>query len=333
MEYDRCLITRVNIVTLVGRTVEHMQASGTDNESIKTYLTDQTNNIVATLDPSTTGLYVWINREYLDGAGWVPDDDYVPTERPWYTETIQSEDEITFVEPYLDMQTNTVMMTVTDLMNDGESVLAMDVSLEPIQQIVEKVSSTAEGIQAFVMNKTGAVVAHSDTQQLGKNYLTETGSPGGAAAEKILAEGRMQFDLSTAEGNYSVYANRLEGGWYSVSMINADIWYRPLTRAMIIFCVVLALVVFFLVFIFLRVSAKNLALQRLHTRIYLEQSRGQAWKALSETDRMTGLFDRVSGERMVNELLASGLPACSSKRILTSSRPSTIPTGTRRAIL
>lgn len=108
MEYDRCLITRVNIVTLVGRTVEHMQASGTDNESIKTYLTDQTNNIVATLDPSTTGLYGWINREYLDGAGWVPDDDYVPTERPWYTETIQSEDEITFVEPYLDMQTNTV---------------------------------------------------------------------------------------------------------------------------------------------------------------------------------------------------------------------------------
>ena len=39
--------------------------------------------IIASLDPSTTGIYGWINEEYLDGAGWVPDEDYVATERPW----------------------------------------------------------------------------------------------------------------------------------------------------------------------------------------------------------------------------------------------------------
>ena len=306
MEYDRCLITRVNIVTLVGRTVENMMASGASNEMIKAYLTEETNNILATLDPSTTGLYGWFNREYLDGAGWVPDEDFVATERPWYTETMASDQEITFVEPYLDLQTNTIMMTVSDLMKDGESVLAMDVSLDPIQKIVEEVSSATEGSHAFVMDNSGIVVAHSDPDQLGKNYLNETDSLGGAVARKILVEGQRQFDLQTAEGNFSVYVDKLEGGWFSISLINADIWYRPLTRAMIIFAVILALVVFALGFFFLRLYAKNLALQRLHTRITLEESRGRKWKALSETDRMTGLFDRVSGERMVNELLESG---------------------------
>ena len=306
MEYDRCLLTRVNIVTLVGRTVENMLASGSDNEKIKAYLTEQTNNIVATLDPSTTGLYGWINRGYLDGAGWVPDADYVPTERPWYTETMESDHEITFVKPYLDMQTNTIMMTVSDLMKDGESVLAMDVSLDPIQKIVEEVSATTEGSQAFVLDNSGIVVAHSDKSQLGRNYLKETENLGGAVARKILAEGQRKFDIQTAEGNFSVYVDKLEGDWFSISLINADIWYRPLTRVMIVFYVILALVVILLAFFFLKMYAKNRALQRLHTRIHLEESQGEKWKALSETDRMTGLFDRVSGERMVEDLLQSG---------------------------
>ena len=306
MEYDRCLLTRVNIVTLTGYAVDQMLLSGTANDAIQAYLVEQTNHVTATLDPSTTGLYGWIGGEYLDGAEWVPDEDYVATERPWYTQTMASDREITFIEPYLDLQTHTVIMTVTDLMSDGESVLAMDVRLDPIQEIVEKVSQTTEGRHAFVLDENGIVVAHSEKSELGKNYLSEPDSLGSAVAGKIFRDGEMQFDLRTAEGNYSVYVDKLEGGWYSVSLINADIWYRPLTRAMIIFCVILALVMFFLVFVFMRINAKNLALQRLHVRITQEERRRKELKALSETDRMTGLFDRVSGERTVNELLESG---------------------------
>ncbi len=53
---------------------------------------------------------------------------------------MESDDEITFVEPYVDMQTGEVMMTVTDMLTDGESVIALDVSLKPIQEIIEKIS-------------------------------------------------------------------------------------------------------------------------------------------------------------------------------------------------
>ena len=38
------------------------------------------------------------------------------------------------------MQTGEVMMTVTDMLADGESVIALDVSLKPIQEIIEKIS-------------------------------------------------------------------------------------------------------------------------------------------------------------------------------------------------
>ena len=304
-EYDHCLLTRVNIVTLVGRTVDNMLASGTSNEKIEKYLIEQTNNVAVTLDPTTTGLYGWVNGGYLDGAGWVPDDGYVPTERPWYIQTMESDQEITFVEPYLDMQTKTVMMTVSDLMSDGQSVIAMDVSLDPLQEIVEQVASATEGSQALVLDYSGIVVAHSDKSQLGRNYLEEPESLGGDVARRILQDGEKQFDLKTEEGNFSVYVDQLEGGWYSVSLINADIWYRPLRNTIFAFSVIMTVVVIFLIMVFLRLIAKNLALQTLHARIDKEEKRGEALQALSETDRMTGLYDRVSGQRKVEELLAS----------------------------
>ena len=302
-EYDRCLLTRANIVTVAGYAVDNMMKSGKDNHTILEYLTAETNYIVATLDPSTTGLYGLINDEYLDGSGWVPDADYEPKERPWYIETLKSEHEITFVEPYLDMQTETVMMTVTDLLSDEKSVIAMDVSLDPIQRIIEDVSSSTEGSQAFVLDTNGIVVAHSDKSQLGVNYLTASDSLGHSIAENILVKSKMLFDLETEEGNFSVYVDRLEGEWYSVSLINADIWYRPLQRTVWIIGIGMAVIIAFLTFVFLRLNAKNQALQRLHRRIDQEERRGNELQVLSETDRMTGLYDRVNGERKINEML------------------------------
>ena len=57
MEYDECLLTRVNIVTVVGYAVDQMLHSGTENRAIEEYLTEETSYIGASLDPSTTGLY------------------------------------------------------------------------------------------------------------------------------------------------------------------------------------------------------------------------------------------------------------------------------------
>lgn len=99
MEYNRYLLTRVDIVTMVANTVEDLLESNSGSREIEKYLADETNNVIETLDPGTTGLYGWINGEYIDGAGWVPDAGYVPTERPWYTETIHTGGKITLVDP------------------------------------------------------------------------------------------------------------------------------------------------------------------------------------------------------------------------------------------
>ena len=261
---------------------------------------------MSTLDPTTTGLYGYVRGTYVDGAGWVPDADYVPTERPWYVETVNKKEKVTFVEPYLDAQTGSVLMTVACLMEDGESVIAMDVSLDSIQDIVVRNALATEGSQAFVIDESGIVVVHSDPQEIGKNYLEAPEGPGGAAAERLLVGHENQFDIKTADGSYSVYGDALEGGWYSVSLISAELWYRPLRSTILLFSIILILVIVFLLAVFLRLFEKNLALEKMAHRISQEEKRGDELQVLSETDRMTGLNDRVSGKRKVTELLAEG---------------------------
>ena len=127
--FDGHLLVRKNIVKLAGHVVDEMIREGKSNGEILEYLTAESLSIKKAIDKDYTGLYGRINGEYCDGDGWVPDEDYVPTQRPWYLETIADDSDITFVKPYLDEQTKTVLTTMAKRLSDGVSVIALDVTL------------------------------------------------------------------------------------------------------------------------------------------------------------------------------------------------------------
>lgn len=259
-EFDRYLLVRQNAVELVAQIVEDMVESGRANTDIVNYITVETQLVQERIDPDITGFYGWVNGAYCDGAGWVPDADYVPTQRPWYRETVTDGGPITFVKPYLDEWSKTVMMTIAALLKDGESVVALDVSLNRIQELTEQIAAQTPDSCGVVLDKDGQVVAHSDEGELGKNYLEEEGTLGAALAEKLFKQNQRQFELSFRGSHYLVYAEDIEGGWKSVALINTATYYRPLNTILsaLILLTVLEAVVFAAVFY--RLAAKNLAI-------------------------------------------------------------------------
>ena len=58
----------------------------------------------------------------------------------------RSDREIAFVDPHLDMQTKTVMITVSKRFGDSGNVLAMDVNISPIQEMVNELLSSDGGM-------------------------------------------------------------------------------------------------------------------------------------------------------------------------------------------
>ncbi len=202
-EFDGYLLVRKNTVILAGHVVDEMMGEGKTNAEILDYLSAESLSIKKSIDKDYTGLYGWINGEYLDGDGWVPEDGYVPTERPWYLETIADDSEITFVRPYLDAQTKTVLTTVAVKLADGKSVIALDITLSRVQEIAEEIARQTVGSYGIVLDETGQVIAHSDDVQLGKNYLEETGT-------EIALEGKHLLIAEDQEINAEVLTDLLE---------------------------------------------------------------------------------------------------------------------------
>ena len=259
-EFDGYFLVRKNTVMLAGHVVDEMIRNGQPNTEILEYLTAESLSIKKSIDKDYTGLYGWINGVYLDGDGWVPDEDYVPTDRPWYKEAIADDSEITFVRPYLDEQTKTVLTTVAKRLSDGVSVIALDVTLSRVQEITEEIARETPGTFGIVLDETGQVIAHSDNSELGKNYLEETDTFGAALADKLHREGRNEFELRFRGRRYMIFSEHIGGDWQSVSVIDTRMFYGPLTvifSVLTLFMVLEAVV--FLVVIY-NLSAKNHAI-------------------------------------------------------------------------
>ena len=259
-ELDGYILVRKNTVILAGHVVDEMIREGRSNDEILDYLTAESLSIKKSIDKDYTGLYGWINGEYLDGDGWVPEPDYVPTERPWYLETIADDGDITFVTPYIDAQTGAVLTTVSEKLSDGVSVIALDVTLSRVQEITEENARQTPGCLGIVLDETGLVIAHSDRAELGKNYLEETDTLGAALAEKLRSGDSGAFELSCQGQKYMVISEKIGDDWQSVSLINIRVFYRPLMIVMsllILFTILEAIV--FLTIIYNQ-SVKNLAI-------------------------------------------------------------------------
>ena len=257
--FDGYLLVRKNIVELAGHVVDEMIREGKPNPEILDYLTAESLSIKKAIDKDYTGLYGWINGEYCDGDGWVPDEDYVPTQRPWYQETIADDSDITFVRPYLDEQTKIVLTTMAKRLSDGVSVIALDVTLSYIQDVTQEIARQTPGSFAIVLDKGGFVIAHSDSAELGKDYLEEKDTLGAALAGRLYDEDSPQFELRFNGQKYIVFTKRIEGGWQAVSLINTRVFYRPL----IIILTILALLTVMEAVVFMRViytqNARNRA--------------------------------------------------------------------------
>ena len=80
MSFDRYLMVRKNTVLLAGNVINNMLAEDQPVSEILHYLTTESQSIKDSIDENYTGLYGWIKGQYCDGVGWVPDEDYIPTQ-------------------------------------------------------------------------------------------------------------------------------------------------------------------------------------------------------------------------------------------------------------
>lgn len=244
----------MDVLWVTADTVNYMMDNGASSKEILEYLTAEAEHQSKEVDENFTGVYGYINGEYLDGIGWVPPKDYEPTEREWYFAAKEAGGKATIVQPYLDAQTNTIMFSVSQLLSDGKSVVALDIALNRVQDIAESMTMNDKGY-GFIMDSTGLIIAHLDKSQKGKVY------PENEEQKKMLHQifdnKKDNFEMSIGGEKCTIFSNQVLNDWHVVMVVSDTKLFHDLRKQMMIGIMITA-TVFLIIVVFCSISVRRI---------------------------------------------------------------------------
>lgn len=206
--------------------VENLLDERASNEQIHQYLIYETSIFSDVIESNSTGIYGYINGEYMDSSGWVPPDDFNVFERPWYTNALEANGDVVFVEPYINAQTGTYMMSVSKLLSDQKSVLSMDIHLDTIQKMNEEMLEYKELEMSMVIDTDGTIVAHSDPIQIGEDYSSDAEAYHKNIYEGLHSDNNNVFSFYIGLDKKIAFSNKVNNEWFMVFVFSEKILFK-----------------------------------------------------------------------------------------------------------
>ncbi len=231
-QMNNFLLKGTDVMQVTEMSVTYMMKNGATTKEIEAFLKQQSKDYKKHISPDFTGIYGWFNGEYIDGSGWIPPADYIPKERPWYTQAQQGNKEMVMVSPYLDTKTNTILFSVAQVLYDGDSVISFDIAMDEVQTIAESIQLNDNGY-GFVVDNEGMVVAHYDEWEKGKNYLKDSEYKGSDMQElmrKIYRnkqQDNASFEMEIDGEECMVFSQKVQEKWNVILIVNyADLFQK-----------------------------------------------------------------------------------------------------------
>ena len=166
------LIKGLDVLEVTGMSVEYLLSQGATPKEVEHFLLEQSRVYAERIDREYTGIYGIINDVYIDGIGWNPGPGFDPTSRPWYKTAVEGNGKSMIVSPYLDAQTNTIMISVAQLLSNKKDVISLDIYMDKFHNLANTINFGGKGY-GFIMDKNGMVVSHHNSELVGKNIYED----------------------------------------------------------------------------------------------------------------------------------------------------------------
>ncbi len=252
------LLKGLDVLEVTKINVEYMMKNDDSSEKILDFFLKQSEDYTNEIDENFTGIYGLFNGDYLDGIGWVPDEGFDPKTRPWYKTAVEGNGKPVVVSPYVDAQTGSVMISVSQLLYDGESVISLDIIMDEMQEFAESINLNGKGY-GFIVDAEGLVVAHSDVNEKGKNYLNDEAVQGTemqAIIEKVIEAKGKTLDIMINGEVCRVFSKVVQDSWYVVMILNEKDLFEEVETNLVT-SIILSLIIYGVVAYFITTSYKN----------------------------------------------------------------------------
>ncbi len=289
--FDGYISTNIDSLKLTAYTLDEMIRDNKSDAEIQDFLVKQSTAVKNVFSENESGLYGYINGKFFSGINWTPPEGYDATKRPWYKATIDRSYQAVVMEPYDDMQMGKKMISLGRVLNDGKSIVVIDVSLEMIQKMLEKSAAASESDMQMIISKYGTIIAHTDKNEVGKNYYMEVGT----LAEKIiwnLSEEKDEnyFEFEHDGTTYILYSVNFLDDWYCVSIKNATAAFGALNKIFVITIAIGLAIVAIIVIVMVNYNRRRMAAEKLGSQISAVSS---IYITMHEIDFVNDTFTEV----------------------------------------
>ena len=263
---------------IISENVRSMILRGADQDEVRenffnisNYIINNGKSISSAVD--YYGYFNVFNDKFISSSGWMPPDDYVMEERPWYKAAINADGNAGMTEPYFDSKLDKLIITFSRCIfdNDGNqlAVICLDYQLDEIQEFAINAYVT-EDSYGILFDKEFNVIAHPVPGRfLGRNLKQM--NDGEAIAEILKHDKRIsERKVWDYNQNESVgFFRQLENGWYFSIIAYANKYYKSVRDIGSILMVLGLILALSLIFILLSVvTGKKKAEER--NRILLD---------------------------------------------------------------
>ena len=217
------------------------------------------------LDPDSQDIYMAYGEtgKFLDGSGWVPTDDFVFTDRPWYQGALEKKGEIYSSEPYVDMSTGKTCLACSVMIRENV-VLSSDINFDKVAEKVGGFKSLSPDAKYYIINKETKDILISNVESCVGENLTSTKDPVAAGLAPVFdsmdksatAGGDKVVTAKSSAGSQMYTATDIEGtSWVVVSAVPSSLLSKSILKVMLVTFVSAAIFLIFLgVFVYIVIS-------------------------------------------------------------------------------
>lgn len=235
-------------------------ASGVTSSAVEGDMYAYVDTMVDIYD-DVSAVYVCIQQEdvvYSDGimtymsGGWVPDDDFVVSERGWFVGA-KASDEVFVSEPYVDEQSGNICITLArTIYKDGEffGVAGLDMYLDDIVSYMA--SSYQSDRYVFIATEAGTILTHpSEEMALSLTNSQNINEANEGRYAKVTANDFVRRYIWDYDGKLkTAISKKIDCGWDIISIKSNRVIYIMI--GLIIICSAIV------VFVVLTVAKKSL---------------------------------------------------------------------------
>ena len=212
---------------------------------------------------------------FISGTDWIPPEDYIPSERPWYHTAIEALGEISESKPYTDKATGNIVISYSrSIYSEGGHIIGV-VSLDVLVSEIGKYiidTALAQGGYGILLSQDLTVLDHPNKPFVG----LVTGDPVLPISlfEKELRNGEDIYErnlISFDKENTIAFFKKLSNGWYLGLLTPKGPYYRDVTKIAIRIGLIGLVFAAILILILIRIDAarRKSDMESRHKSIFL----------------------------------------------------------------